>query len=147
MENRNEVTAEMLQKHCQDSRRSAQKILEIASREQDVASTVAWPLTSVQVRISLSRETLQHRQNRKRWSGRTPLTHQALTYKHMLKGEQKCVTLAFGLSQGCGPRGNGCFPSLATALWLNWSGLLDLSVRTRLCAPIKHLLKQTLTES
>lgn len=59
----------------------------------------------------------------------------------MLKGEQTCVAWLVGSGQ----RGNGCFPSPAPALWLNWSGLLGLSVCTRLRAPIRHLWKQAWT--
>lgn len=67
--------------------------------------------------------------SRKLQSGPTPPTHPPLTHTHTRsKGERECVASAFGLSLGCGPRGNGCFPSPATALWLNWPGLLDLSV-------------------
>lgn len=64
------------------------------------------------------------------------------TDTHMLKGEQ--IWLA-ELLLGCAESGNDCFPSPTTALWVNWSVLLDLSVCTTLWASIKHLLKRSWT--
>lgn len=48
------------------------------------------------------------------------------------------LVLCQGESQG----GNDWLPFPATALLLNWAGLLDLSECTRLRAPRRHLLKQ-----
>lgn len=48
------------------------------------------------------------------------------------------LLLSPGESQG----GNDWLPFPATALLLNWAGLLDLSECTRLRAPGRHLLKQ-----
>ena len=124
--------------------------MQIPCREQDVASTRVWSLTSMWVYISLSRETIAESvtfdcgQNRKLQSGPTPPEqYSSSRHKHMLKRwTEVCSFGVWGLSSGSGQRGNGWFPSPATALWLNWSGLLDLSACTRLCAPMKHLLKQ-----
>ena len=46
------------------------------------------------------------------------------------------------LSQGESQGANDWLPFPATALLLNWAGLLDLSECTRLPAPRRHLLKQ-----
>lgn len=119
-------------------RSSTQSSKQIASREQDVASTADWPLTSSWVCISLSRETLLSR-----WH--LTITEQeaaecsCTTYSptldiHTCSKVNRSVQLwCLGLLLGCGQRGNGCFPSPATALCLNWSGLLDLSVCAQGC--------------
>lgn len=108
-------------------------------------------LTSPQVCISLSRETLLsqwHLTITEQEAAECSCTTYSLspdTQIHSSKGELKCAALVLALPPSFGQRGNGCFPSPATALWLNWSGLLDLSVCARLCVPIRHLLKQSWT--